>query len=166
MDLPKRKQMRLKGYDYSQQGAYFITMCTNNRQCLFGNIVRCGVPDTLKQMQYSLVGNMVDTVIQNISEKDNNITIDKYIIMPNHIHFILFILSGNGTSRMPSPTNAIIPKFVSSIKRFTDKQCSIEIWQRSYHDHIIRNERDYQEIWNYIDENIKKWEEDKFYEPT
>ena len=82
--------------------------------------------------------------------------------MPNHIHFLVHV-EENGTSRTPSPTNKTLPVLVSTIKRFSNKKCGIQLWQRSYHEHVIRNEQDYLEIWNYIDGNPSKWAEDRYY---
>ena len=89
--------------------------------------------------------------------------------MPNHIHLIVVISEAiqkgnilNGTSQAPSPTNAILPKFVSLYKRYCNREYGDNLFQRSFHDHIIRNEADYQRIWNYIDTNPLKWNEDCF----
>ena len=92
----------------------------------------------------------------------------KYVIMPNHIHLLICIgraddPTENGTSRTPSPTNEIIPRYVSSFKRFCNREIGQNIWQRSYHDHIIRNVPEYQMIWQYIDTNPIRWEQDCFY---
>ena len=94
------------------------------------------------------------------------VCVDKFVVMPNHIHMILLVNEDlpNGTSRTPSPTNAIIPHFVSVFKRFCHRDIGENIFQRSYHDHIIRGEKDYLKIWEYIENNPAKWEEDCFYE--
>ena len=93
------------------------------------------------------------------------VTVDKYVIMPNHIHLILLLeaTATAGTSRAPSPTNAVIPHFVSTLKRFCHRDFGKKIFQRSYHDHVIRNEASYQKIWQYIDYNPTLWQEDCFY---
>ena len=91
--------------------------------------------------------------------------------MPNHIHLLIYINSTNGTSRMPSPmqnnintrANEQIPKLVSSLKRFTNKKTGVDLWQRSFHDHIIRDENDYLQIWEYIENNPLKWELDDYF---
>ena len=96
----------------------------------------------------------------------DSITVDNYVIMPNHIHLLIQIIendTSNGTSRTPSPTNSIIAKFVSTLKRFCNKEYGKNIWQSSYNDHIIRGEKDYQKIWVYIDNNVLKWNLDCFY---
>ena len=101
----------------------------------------------------------------------DNVRIDKYVIMPNHIHLIINISETStennilcGMSQAPYPTtNAIIPKFVSLFKRYCNLEYGKNLFQRSFHDHIIRDESDYLKIWNYIDTNPAKWKEDCFY---
>ena len=88
---------------------------------------------------------------------------EKYVIMPNHIHMILAIESSGGPSRAPAPTNAMIPRTVASLKRFCNREIGENIFQRSYHDHVIRDEADYRRIWHYIDTNPAKWEADCFF---
>ncbi len=162
MNLPKRKPTRLKGYDYSEKGAYFITICTHNRKCLLSNIVGDGVLD-VPQNELTSYGQIAEKNINQLNEFYNYISVDKYVIMPNHIHLLLSITDSDGTSRTPSPTGSIIPKFISTFKRFCNKECAENLWQRSYHDHIIRDEEDYRKIWEYIDTNEIKWETDCFY---
>ena len=86
--------------------------------------------------------------------------LDKYIIMPNHIHLLIVINNGDGTLRTASPT---IPRVIHGLKVVTTKQIGYIIWQRGYHDHIVRKEDEYMGIWQYIDENPAKWAEDKYY---
>ena len=85
------------------------------------------------------------------------------MIMPNHIHVLLTVNMENGTPRAASPTKAIIPRFVAALKRLVNKEVGSNLFQRSYHDHIIRGEKDYLKIWEYIDNNPKQWELDCFY---
>ena len=84
---------------------------------------------------------------------------DKFVIIPDHIHILLAVdeTARKGTSRAPSPTNAIIPHFVSTFKRFCHRDVGASIFQRSYYDHVIRNQKDYDEIWQYIENNPLKW---------
>ncbi len=160
MDLPKRKPTRLKNYDYSTNGAYFVTICAKDKMKIFGNIVGGGAIDAPK-IVLSKIGNIAKKYILS-SNNIPEITVDKYVIMPNHIHLI-FTVENNGTSKAPSPTNNIISHTVSTLKRFINKEVGKNIFQRSFHDHIIRGEKDYLKIWNYIDTNPAKWEEDCFY---
>lgn len=93
-----------------------------------------------------------------------DVRVDKYVIMANHIHIILLIDSeASGTSRSPSPPNAVVPHFISTFKRFCHRDVGEKIFQRSYHDHVIRGEKDYLKIWQYIDSNPARWKEDCFY---
>lgn len=165
MELPKRKPNRLKNFDYSQAGAYFITVCTKDKKCLFGTVVGDGVYD-IPYVRLTQTGKIVNKYIDLMNEKYHNIFVDKYIIMPNHIHLIICIQSENptgGSLQAPNPTNAIIPKFISLFKRYCNREIGNNIFQRSFHDHIIRNEDDYRKIWEYIDTNAFKWKEDCFY---
>ncbi|MEG1027160.1 MAG: transposase [Oscillospiraceae bacterium] len=111
------------------------------------------------------IGEIYKTQIDEIQRKCN-ITIDKYVIMPNHIHLIIVIAR---EEQSPSPTASIID-IVCSFKSLTTKSANIKdkmigrkIWQRSFHDRIIRNEQEYQKIWEYIDTNPMRWEDDCFY---
>ena len=147
--LPKRKPTRLKQFDYSQNGYYFITICTHNRKNLFCNIVGDDA-----HIVPSKCGIIVEKYINNIQG------IDKYVIMPNHIHLI--IKNENGTMWASSPTQSISQK-IKSFKILVTKEFGKNVFQRSFHDHIIRKEKDYLKIWNYIDTNPQKWREDCFY---
>ena len=166
MSLPKRKPTRLKGYDYSVPGAYFITICTKDRKELLSKInVGTGVLDCPQNIltQY---GEIANKYLVNMSDFYENIKIDKFIVMPNHIHMLIQISENSdqtGPSGTPVPTNSLIAQFVSTFKRFCNKEYADNIWQRSYHDHIIRNEKDHQKIWKYIDTNVIKWDKDCFY---
>ena len=147
MELPKRKPTRLKGYDYSTPGMYFLTICVKDRKQLLGKIVGCGDFDAPK-MILSEYGRILD----------------KYIIMPNHFHLILNITDyKNGASETAAPYNNETSKFVSLLKRYCDREYGENIWQSSCNDHIIRGEKDYQKIWEYIDTNVIRWEKDCFY---
>ena len=169
MNLPKRKQIRLEGYDYSSCGAYFITICTQNKCKILSNIVGDGspVPFEPPALQLTNAGTIVENLINEISFKYAVAMIDKYVIMPNHIHLILQIIENNGTGN-PSPTVGTI---IAWLKYQATKQinllnctCGNRVFQRSFYDHIIRDECDYEEIWQYIDENPLKWEQDCFFE--
>ena len=169
MNLPKRKSIRLKNYDYSSSGYYFITICTQNKRKILCDIVGDGVYD-IPKIKLTECGKSVYKYIQKMKVQYNNVSIDKYVIMPNHIHLLIKLsdlvkMDGVliGTSQAPSPTNAIIPKFVSLFKRYCNREIGKNIFQRSFHDHIIRGEEDYLKIWNYIDINPQKWKEDCFY---
>ena len=160
MNLPKRKINRLQNYDYSENGAYFITICTQNRAQILSKIVGDGAHDVPKT-SLTDIGKIVDKKIVSTNNIPD-ITVDKYVIMPNHIHIIL-IVDNNGTSKAPSPTNNVISHAVSTLKRFVNKEIGYNVFQRSFYDHVIRDEEDYLSIWNYIDTNPHKWQQDKYY---
>ena len=162
MTRPQRKPNRLADFDYSTPGAYFITICTQEKKCILSHIVGGGAFDApspcltkvgLIAEKYILSGNRIP-----------GITVDKYVIMPNHIHMILLIDENSFSTSLKtlSPANAAIPHFVSTFKRFCHRDIGSAIFQRSYHDHVIRNEEDYRQLWNYIDGNPSKWQEDRF----
>ncbi len=164
-DLPKRKPTRLKGFDYSTPGAYFITICVKDRKRLLSDIpVGDGVLDVPKN-NLKRYGKIAEDYLNRMNDFYKFVSIDKYVIMPNHIHLLLSIkyveeYNLNGTSGTPSPT---VSEFVSTFKRFCNHNYGKNIWQRSFHDHIIRNEKDYQKIWEYIDTNVATWRNDCFY---
>ena len=191
-DLPMRKLPRLRGYDYSRNGAYFLTLCAKNKAHLFGHVVGAGVPDG-PTVELTPLGNLVQKRLEEMNRVYADFQIAHYVIMPNHIHLLVVLESGpsrtpaptsagtpgpangeSGPSRTPAPTsagtpgraNARIPAFVSTLKRMTNREAGTELWQRSYHDHIIRNDVDYLDHWTYIDGNAAKWSEDEYYTET
>ena len=159
MNLPKRKPTRLKGYEYSTPGAYLITICVKDRKQLLSKIIVGDDAHIVPKSHISNYGLICDKYINNINIKYENVTIDKYVIMPNHIHLIIFL---HGTMRASSPTKNI-ETIIRSFKTLVTKEIGYSIWQRSYHDHIIRGEKDYQKIWEYIDTNVIRWEKDFLY---
>ncbi len=165
--MNSRKNNRLEFYDYSQNGAYFVTICAKDKQKIFWDnqpyFVGDGAHD-VPQIRLSVYGKIVNDEIIKSNEIYNYIKVEKYVIMPNHIHLIINVQNvDRGTSRAPSRTNEIIPSFISMLKRFTNKKCGEKIWQRSFHDHVIRNQADYNRIWEYVDTNAIKWESDCYY---
>ena len=159
---PKRKKGRLTGYDYSANGSYYITVCTRDKQHILGHSVGGGVLDA-PYVRLSKYGAMVRDTLLEMGTFYDDITINHYVIMPNHVHFILSICGERGPSRTPAPTNARLPAFLSAWKRLTNKKAGFPIWQRGYYDHVIRNEADYLRIWQYMDENPVRWTEDEYY---
>jgi len=158
--LPKRKPLRLENHNYSSAGYYFITICAKDKQNLLGKIVgdaHLGVP----YMELSDIGEIVHHHIESISLAYDNVKVDKYVVMPNHIHLILVV--DGGTPECASPTKSVVAKALNAFKSLTSRKVGRTIWQRSYHDHIIRNEKEYGKIWDYIDVNPAKWAEDCYY---
>ena len=167
-DFPKRRTTRLKHFDYSTTGAYFITICTKDRRHLLSDIVGTGVPDGpyVKLTQY---GEIVEKTINQLNDFYDHISIDDYVIMPNHIHLIVFInnkkKSGIGPSGTPVPTaqNSALSKFISTMKRFSNKECGESLWQLRSYDHVIRDQADYDKRVKYIYENPMRWHFDELY---
>ena len=165
--LPIRKNIRLKNYDYSDGGGYFITVCAKDRKCLFGNVnkncvkINCDEKDMVLP---SDVGQIVENAICHIEESYNHLVeLDKHIVMPNHIHLILFLSgrkSDEGGRPMTAPT---VSQIVNQLKGAVTKAVGCSVWQKSFYDHIIRNKDDYVKIWYYIDNNPQKWTMDKYY---
>ena len=174
--LPYRKSIRLKNYDYSSNGYYFVTICTQNREKLFGEIVGatlCGRPNNPDKL-------IVKWLLE-LENKFKGVKIDEYIVMPNHIHFIIKRtgdhtgstgdhtgLTGDHTG---SPLRDIIGwfktmttnEYIAGVKDGRFMPFKGRLWQRNYYEHIIRNYDDYINIADYIQNNPLKWEEDKLF---
>ena len=164
--FPKRKTMRWDKRDYSAEGAYFITICTKDRKSILSRITSVGgdVLDAPKKIELLPFGELADYHLKKISGFYKNIEIDQYVIMPNHIHIILILLE-NGPSGTSAPTkqHSGVSRFVSTFKRFCNKEIGTNIWQRSFFDRVIRDREEYVKICNYILENPFKWEEDELF---
>ena len=160
MDLPKRKPNRLKTYDYSMPGAYFVTICTEGRRKTLCEIVGDGFPVPKPE------GIIAETYIKKIPVKFPQVRVDHFVVMPNHIHLLLSIAWDGGTGN-PSPTlGDVIGRYKYQVTKEINNGTAgfgKRFFQRSYHDHVIRGERDYQKIWNYIDGNPPKWADYCFY---
>ena len=167
-----RKIIRLEGYDYNNAGAYFITICTQNRRCLLSYIVGTGVLDC-PEIKLTKYGEIANKYLRQLSAFYEHISVESYVIMPNHIHLLLLIKEGEtdlpiGQSRTPAPTNieranSIFSQFISTFKRFCNKEYGGNIWQARANDHIIRDRRDYEEHLRYIYENPARWRFDELY---
>ena len=159
MELPKRKQNRLTEYDYSTPNAYFITICTKDRKNLFWKSVGAAIgrPENVPLTQ---LGATVQSSVEDIPNHYPAITVDHYAIMPNHIHLLLQIHTDADGRPMTASTIAMV---VNQTKGVVSKKAGFSVWQKGFYDHIIRNDKDYLEIWNYIEGNPGKWTEDKLY---
>ena len=162
MELPKRKPNRLTEYDYSTPNAYFITICTKDRKNLFwtdgGAII-----DRPKNVPLTNLGMIVRQSIHDISRHYPTITVDHAVIMPNHIHLLLQVNTDANGRSMIAPT---ISTVVRLMKGTVSKQAGFSVWQKGFYDHVIRNDNDYRDIWNYIEGNPSKLAEDKLYIPS
>lgn len=152
--------MRIPEYDYSTEGYYFITICVQNRKCILSKINIDKKENTTIELLPK--GKIVEKYIQNINIVYNDIKILHYTIMPNHIHFVCEIMSKEYEKK--PKTLERIPFLISTFKRLTNKEMQEKIWQRNYYEHIIRNEREYLEILNYIENNKYNWTKDKYFE--
>ena len=154
MELSERKPNRLCEYDYSQNGAYFVTICTQDRKKILSSIVGDGfsVPKPC--------GIIAEEFIRQIHVKYPSVAVDNYVIMPDHIHLLLRFDWNLGTEN-PSPTlGNVIGWFKYQVTKQVDSQIYLngaKLFQRSYYDHVIRNQQDYDEIWQYIENNPRKW---------
>ncbi len=157
MNLPKRKHPRLKEYDYSKNGCYFVTICVKNKKQLLGriNVGRDAfIPPII---ELSDIGKVADKYIQNINSVYCNVSVENYVIMPNHIHILFLLyddLSPDGGMKASRPTLFTV---IRSFKTMVTKEIGFSIWQSSYYDRIIESENGYLEAWRYIEENPLKW---------
>ena len=152
-ELPKRKPVRIADYDYSTPGAYFITVCTANRAKIFWSD-RKGELCSPATVPLSNIGIIVDREIQKLNTIYDAVRVDKSCIMPDHIHMILVIdADADGRTQFAPTISRVIKQFKGSIT----KQVGRPIWQKSFYDHGIRNQQDYDEIWKYIENNPLKY---------
>ena len=160
MELKQRKNLRLQSFDYSSAKYYFVTICTKNRARLFGQIVGNGL-DRSAAMELSSLGKTAEKMLLEVPVHFTSTALDAYVIMPNHIHCILAIGCNELSERSrPFPT---LPTIIGQYKSGVSRAAGFPVWQKSYHDHIIRNHFDYEEIWLYIQQNPQKWLNDLFY---
>lgn len=153
--LPKRKSLRLSNYDYSQNGYYFVTICVANKRPILSHLIvgtvahDCPQPADVK-VRLTETGRIVEKYIKRTEKVYDYIFVDKYVIMPDHIHLILVIDVPYGASRAMHPT---LSQVVSSLKRLVVKDCGKRIWQGSFYERVIRTQREYEKTWYYIDFN-------------
>ena len=157
--MPVRKNLRLPSFDYGQPGAYFITVCTDKRRNILSSVVG-GDAHIAPCTKLTPIGRVVEKYLLSVPG------LGAYVIMPNHVHMILYSSASRileGPMWASAPTNNHVPSALRSWKTLVTKELGYSIWQRSYHDHIIRNEEDYNAILRYIQENPAKWCEDRYY---
>ena len=175
----KRKHSRLKVYDYTNSGCYFITFCTKDRAHVLSRIVGRGTPEWLllpignspsalppPQVELTNIGKIAAEVIERTSAVYPGISIDNYVIMPNHVHLLIRISPVDGGVRAPRPTDnrsVSVTGVIKAIKSITTRKIGTKIWQTSFYDHVIRDDEDYQIRFRYIEENPAKWQQDKYY---
>jgi REP element-mobilizing transposase RayT len=167
-----RRSIRLKDYDYTKAGAYFVTICTWNRECLFGDILD-------GKIQLNEFGQIVDEFLRRIHGHFRDVKINEFIIMPNHFHGIMLIESDdvgaihelplrNATEHKQQRRRMLLPKIIGWLKMNSAKCINqirnthgVPVWQKNYYEHIIRNEDELNRIREYIINNPLKWTEDE-----
>ena len=160
-----RKNIRLKGYDYSSVGYYFITICVKDKhETLWTNPVGAafGRPSFTTPTPLSEIGALINSEIQKIEDVYESVRIDKYVIMPNHIHMIIVLTETTGEDGRPqaAPT---ISRIINQFKGSVTKRLGFSIWQKLFHDRVIRDEAEYHAKWQYIEDNPVRWADDEYY---
>lgn len=151
MDLPRRKSNRLNGYDYSLCGAYFVTICVANKEAVLWESV--GANCVRPRDRLSDIGKIIDDEIQKLNSIYDNVALGEYCIMPDHIHLIVFISDDESGRPQVAP---ILSRIVKQFKGSVTKKLGFCIWQKSFYDKIIRNEKGYREVVEYIRRNPQK----------
>ena len=166
MNVPNRKLQRLRDYDYSTPGTYFVTICSYEKKCIFGKITPANSIGEAR-IRYSHIGEIAKDCLLQVEKHFPNCRVDHWVIMPNHIHMLLSIDDQvQRTDPVPvANVSHIIGTFKAAVTRTVGNAYmhSGKLWQTSFYDHIVRNDEDYQNIWNYIGGNPSKWLEDRFY---
>ncbi|MBQ6266952.1 MAG: transposase [Clostridia bacterium] len=155
LNIPTRKTYRLKDYDYSTAGAYFITICSKERQCCFSDIIPFD-GDLPPQVVLSALGLIVEQAIMSIPQHYQNVSVDNYVIMPNHLHLLISLNEKNTQT---------ISRMIQQMKGFISKQYGTPVFQNKFYDHIIRDAEDYKSRYEYIDDNPRRWSEDDYFMP-
>lgn len=157
-----RRSIRLRDYDYAQSGVYFVTLCVAQKQCLFGDVVEDVV-------QLADIGKVVETTLLSLPEHFPQLTLDMWVVMPNHLHviFILEDIQEGGSRTAPTVSRKPLGRLIGAFKTMSTKQINLQrntsgeiLWQRNYYEHIIRNEKSLEEIREYILNNPARWAED------
>ena len=162
--LPKRKHPRLKDFNYDISGAYFITICVQDRKSLLSHVGRGLAPAEEDRVVLTLFGKIVEEELLSLETRFPCVTADQYVIMPNHIHAIL-LYDEHAAGASPRPT---IMDVVCAFKSLATKRCKKilpikKLFQTSFYEHIIRDGEEYEQICKYIYENPLKWQEDELY---
>lgn len=166
MKRPKRKQIRLPNYDYSQNGVYFVTICTRNREHSLSQISvgRDDLGAPCVECRLLSYGNIVERYIRSIPESYPGILVEKYCIMPNHVHLLLRFQNDEERRAGSSRPTQLLPRVVAALKRFSNRDAEEKLWQTGYYEHIVRDDNDFLTRWKYIDQNPVRWAEDEYYE--
>lgn len=165
-EIHHRRSIRLKGYDYSQAGAHFVTICTQSRKCLFGEI-------TDKEMRLNEAGIILQAAWDALPDHYPFVELDAWIIMPNHVHGIIVLGDEVEAGLKPAPTTKTrheLSEIVRALKSFSSRRINErhrtsgeKLWQRNYWEHIVRNESELNRSREYIRNNPAQWELDKLH---
>jgi len=157
-EIPRRRSLRLPEYDYSQAGAYFVTICVSQRKCLLGEI-RDGA------IQLNDSGTIVRDCWHDLAHHYPNMELDAFVVMPNHIHGVVVLV---GAGLRPAPTNPPLSEIVRVFKSFSSRRINalrgtpgLTFWQRGYYEHIVRDDKSLDRIREYIVNNPRRWELDQ-----
>jgi REP element-mobilizing transposase RayT len=158
-----RRSIRLKGYDYAQSGAYFVTLCVQDRMCVLGDIVR-------NAMVFSDWGRIVAQSWTWLRDQYAYVDLDAWVVMPNHLHGIIAIVGAHRDAPLPDTPSKRKPlgQLIGAFKTVSTKRINLmrgtpgaKFWQRNYYEHIVRDERDMARIRQYIIDNPRRWTEDR-----
>ena len=178
-DIHHRHSIRLKNYDYSQNGMYFVSVCAQNKECLFGKIIN-------GKMELNDAGKIIAATWYDLPNHNIGIELDEFIVMPNHVHGIIMIVGAGSKPAQPvecsiqtnqiraglepAPTNIGLPEIVRQLKTFSARKINqlrnnfgVPVWQRNYFEHVIRNEKSLGKIRKYISNNPCNWENDELF---
>lgn len=157
---PSRKPLRIKDYDYSQPGGYFVTICAQNKQCFFGDIQQ-------GEMILNAAGQMAQEEWDDLSLRFTNISLDASIVMPNHLHAIVIFNEKDEKLHLGAIIQAYksitTNKYIQGVRNKGWIPFNKRLWQRNYYEHIIRNDQDLEIIQEYIMTNPQKWDKDRFH---
>jgi len=168
-EIHHRHSIRLKGYDYSQTGYYFVTICTRNREWVFSDVVD-------GKMKLSRIGQLVQIAWNDLLERFHNLELDEFAVMPNHVHGIIIIVEAglalpNQGAASSAPTKDISTRLGDVVRAFKSvsainvnrflSRLGVPLWQRNYYEHIIRNEESLNRVREYIETNPLRWELDR-----
>ena len=154
METRTRKTTRIPGYHYSDPGAYFLTMCTLDRARLLSRIRVTGDTAVTDLLEY---GRVVECEILKMNGIYNHLRVDKYVIMPDHVHLLLTVMDPVLRNAPPEAKNSAVAKYVGTLKRFCNRKYGRNIWQKGSNDHVIRNQEDYNTRWEYMEKNPMNW---------
>ena len=173
MERPKRKHPRLKAHDYSQGGAYFVTTNVQGGRCLLSEIV-VGRGLAPAEPKLTPAGEIVRQQILAIPKRYPSVSVDKYVIMPNHVHLLLlFQEDAAGASPRPTPEQGPRPtlmQVVGAFKSLSARMVNLamdtpgeRLWQTSFYESVLQSENAYQDAWTYIDTNPARWAQDEYF---